>query len=848
MFRSLRHLKRGSGLFSPSSALSALPTSLSVPAAPARPLGPELPPCHAAPLSTAAAARALAASSSSAPAVSTAQHLLFAASRPVHSYNGGNSGGRSYGSSGSSYSHSPPSSGYSNQSPASRYASHNNNSNSNGASTFVSSHVTMERADILSYLARRNIVYKDYPDKVGVMDCPFCKPTYNRPDNQWKLAIFPSGGFNCVRCGSSGSWYDFKQRLGDLPAITDALDNPVPVHPQSSYNSASSGSKYGSNGPPASGARHAGVAVGTAPAAGGGYGHNGYAAASAPLSQSEAASWAASLDAFPDVLAYLTGAGPGQRGLARAVLDLYNVGAKLHQFPAPYNANSTGSGGGSGAVQGTAAGNAASLSKLAAAPAAHGNTRGTAAVATVSSAQAGKPGQVTWIDHPCVTFPWARAPLGSLRSAPAATAATAANDTGGRIMMSPPPKSATATAPAASVTATLGKTSAAHAKNAFQCVPLPPCPRNLEYDRVKLRSIVDKSSMRILPKGGDWGFFGWHTIPESATEIIITEGEYDAMAVCQATGRPAISLPNGCRSFPVQLLPCLERFTKITLWLDDDGPGRDGAESIAKKLGMSRCRIVGALPWDAAGAADEASYTPPKDANDALRMRLNLESFVTNAQPCSHKEIASFPSFRQDVRRMFTNPNEHVGVPLPNMPHLQSLVKGHRRGELSIFTGPTGVGKTTILAQLSLEVCQQNVPTLWGSFEIRNPRLVRTLMMQYAAHLGVVLNTEHVENFDYVADRFQELPMHFLKFYGSSPVQEVLDAMDYAVYVHDVQHIILDNLQFMLSGQGKSGMDKFDIQVRLTIDMTTSHYHFEERVYQSIVSYLIALCIVSFIL
>ena len=28
----------------------------------------------------------------------------------------------------------------------------------------------------------------------------------------------------------------------------------------------------------------------------------------------------------------------------------------------------------------------------------------------------------------------------------------------------------------------------------------------------------------------------------------------------------------------------------------------------------------------------------------------------------------------------------------------------------------------------------------------------------------------------------------------------VLDALEYAAYVHDVQHVILDNLQFMMSG------------------------------------------------
>jgi twinkle protein len=34
-------------------------------------------------------------------------------------------------------------------------------------------------------------------------------------------------------------------------------------------------------------------------------------------------------------------------------------------------------------------------------------------------------------------------------------------------------------------------------------------------------------------------------------------------------------------------------------------------------------------------------------------------------------------------------------------------------------------------------------------------------------------------------------------------VDDVLEAMEHAHYVHDVGHVILDNLQFMTSGQGK---------------------------------------------
>ena len=74
----------------------------------------------------------------------------------------------------------------------------------------------------------------------------------------------------------------------------------------------------------------------------------------------------------------------------------------------------------------------------------------------------------------------------------------------------------------------------------------------------------------VLHTGGDWGLFGLHTVSDDASELVITEGEYDAMAVYQATGRAAVSLPNGAASLPPAVLPLLERFKRIFLWCDGD--------------------------------------------------------------------------------------------------------------------------------------------------------------------------------------------------------------------------------------------------------------------------------------
>lgn len=63
------------------------------------------------------------------------------------------------------------------------------------------------------------------------------------------------------------------------------------------------------------------------------------------------------------------------------------------------------------------------------------------------------------------------------------------------------------------------------------------------------------------------------------------------MAVYQATGVPAVSLPNGASSLPLGILPLLERFTTIYLWMDNDGPGQAGVDRFVHKLVSMDCRL-----------------------------------------------------------------------------------------------------------------------------------------------------------------------------------------------------------------------------------------------------------------
>ncbi len=47
-------------------------------------------------------------------------------------------------------------------------------------------------------------------------------------------------------------------------------------------------------------------------------------------------------------------------------------------------------------------------------------------------------------------------------------------------------------------------------------------------------------------------------------------------------------------------------------------------------------------------------------------------------------------------------------------------------------------------------------------------------------------------------DDFESLPLHYMNYYGATAIEQVLETMEYAVDKDDIQHIIIDNLQFMM--------------------------------------------------
>lgn len=196
--------------------------------------------------------------------------------------------------------------------------------------------------------------------------------------------------------------------------------------------------------------------------------------------------------------------------------------------------------------------------------------------------------------------------------------------------------------------------------------------------------------------------------------LIITEGEMDTLACAEAGIDNVVSVPSGTNSLGC-VETCwdwLEQFKEIILFGDNDEPGQEMIRKLILKLGEWRCKTVD---------------NPFKDAN-ILLYRNGKEAVsraVTEAKDIPIDGLINLA----DVVPLDLTKLERVKS---NIMHLDNKIGGFYMGELSVWTGENGNGKSTLLGQMLLESLEQNYPVCAYSGELRADKFQHWMHLQMA--------------------------------------------------------------------------------------------------------------------
>jgi twinkle protein len=302
-----------------------------------------------------------------------------------------------------------------------------------------------------------------------------------------------------------------------------------------------------------------------------------------------------------------------------------------------------------------------------------------------------------------------------------------------------------------------------------------PYLRDGELVNVKYRNADEKKDMR-QEGGAEPCLFGWHLIEPRTRTVAITEGEIDAMTLWQA-GIPALSVNAGAGNH--QWLESdwdrLDRFSEILVAFDDDEAGEKGAKEVIARLGPMRCKRL---------------KFPAKDANQWLMDGACGEDFTNAVQDCKPDdppELRQLADFMGKVKAIFYPDGSAIKEPVLRLDKDLDFFE-FRPGELTVWTGYNGHGKSLVLSQVELGLVQQGQKFCIFSGELSGERQLKRASKQ-AAGLDRPTKAYLDAIEEWIRDRMWVFNIH-----GTAGLDRLLEVFDYAHKRYGVRQFVIDSL------------------------------------------------------
>lgn len=210
--------------------------------------------------------------------------------------------------------------------------------------------------------------------------------------------------------------------------------------------------------------------------------------------------------------------------------------------------------------------------------------------------------------------------------------------------------------------------------------------RNKELINVKYR---DAEKNFKMVSGAELIFYGIDNIVEMET-VYIVEGEMDALSLHEAGIYSVCSVPNGASKGNQRLEyldNCFEYFEnkkQIIICTDNDNPGIELRNELARRFGAYRCKYV--------------EFGDFKDANEVLISKgaETLRNFIKDAKNFPLEGVLNIDNIWQNVLNYNENGIKNYSIGLPESDTFFKLAFG----EWTVVTGIPNSGKSDVVDQI----------------------------------------------------------------------------------------------------------------------------------------------------
>ena len=269
--------------------------------------------------------------------------------------------------------------------------------------------------------------------------------------------------------------------------------------------------------------------------------------------------------------------------------------------------------------------------------------------------------------------------------------------------------------------------------------------------------------------------FGWQAVSKDARNVVITEGEIDALTIA-GWGHAALSIPSGVKNLDwiEHDFDALARFDRIYLCTDTDAPGHACAEAIAARLGRERCfRVTIPVYKDANEAECSGKFLGP-----------DFDECLDAAKTLDPAELRNASEYAEELWQELNPTADMMGSETP-----WDVDWRIRPGEVTIWTGWSGHGKSHLLNQVLLhDFATTASRILVASFEMP--------VSQSIAQLSRMANARRIDDRK-AADSvcaYLGQGFWFYDVFGVKPWREFMPLFAYAVRRYGIRRIVVDSL------------------------------------------------------
>lgn len=271
--------------------------------------------------------------------------------------------------------------------------------------------------------------------------------------------------------------------------------------------------------------------------------------------------------------------------------------------------------------------------------------------------------------------------------------------------------------------------------------------------------------------------FGKQAVTANGGDLVITEGEVDAMSMYQM-GYPSVSIPFGAGNHAKWIendFEWLDCFSRILICMDADGSGYKARAEIAKRLGHHRCYVV-TMPEGC------------KDANDVLKESRESDMFeaIESAATIDPSQLKTASEFWDETREVrFPTRMDAAGVPF-----LFSVPWNIRPKEVTVWTGYNFHGKSQLLNLAMVYFRSMGQTACIASFEVEPPVTLDLMTCQAMGRIPAPSEQREYEaTFNWLAS-----DMLIVNRVGIIPWRELLEIMHYAALRYRVKQFVIDSL------------------------------------------------------